>query len=179
MDRGAWWAVVHGVANAAHNWVANTHILIIICLNVAIFGFLLYGMLSTFSTQISISFLDFGKFSAIIFFKCIFDPPFCFLSFWDSYYVYWDLSHKSHISLSFFFHLFFYLLFWLCDFFVILSCRSLILMHHPVYYLSPSAEVLSLQMSFLILIDTSIFSTSCSSSSFFLTVIYISIDSLS
>lgn len=52
-------------------------------------------------------------------------------------------------------------------------------MHHPVYYLSPSAEVLSLQMSFLILIDTSIFSTSCSSSSFFLTVIYISIDSLS
>ena len=64
-------------------------------------------MLSASSTQISVSFLDFGKFSAIIFFKCIFDPLFYFFSFWDSYYVYWDLSNKSHISLSFFFSLIF------------------------------------------------------------------------
>ena len=48
MDRGAWWAVVHGVANAAHNWVANTHILIIICLNVDVFESILLPNLLSF-----------------------------------------------------------------------------------------------------------------------------------
>ena len=96
-----------GLQRAGHSWVADTHIFIIICLTVAIFGFILYGILSASSTQISVSFLDSGKFSAIIFFKCIFDPLFCFFSFWDSYYVYWDLSHKLHMLLSFFFFTYF------------------------------------------------------------------------
>ena len=157
--------------------MASTHILIILCLNVAIFGFILYGISVLPPPRYLFPFLTLGSFQPL-FFSNVFLIP-CSASSLSGIPIMCVGTYP--ISLIYHFHFFFtYFSIYCSDyvifFFVILSCRSLILMHHPVYYLSPLAEVLSLQMSCLILIGTSIFSTSCSS---FFTVIYIFIDSLS
>ena len=92
-----------------------TFAILLICLGMSLFEFILFGTLCASYTWISASFLNFGKFSAIIS-SNTFSIPFCLSSSSGTSIThrlaYFILFHRFCMLLSFF-HLFFCLLFWL------------------------------------------------------------------